>query len=66
MSLAKKLRKKGLNVEIDLLSRSLSKQFEYADSKGIPKVILIGEKDLKKGFVTEKDMRTGKQKKVRI
>jgi histidyl-tRNA synthetase len=66
LKLARKLRKKNLNVELDLLGRSLSKQFDYANSKGIPKVIIVGEKDLKKGFVTEKDMKTGKQKRVRI
>lgn len=66
MKLGRKFREKGLNVEIDMLGRSLSKQFEYANSQGIPKVIVIGEKDLKKGFITEKDMRTGKQRKVKL
>ena len=66
MKIARKLREKGLNVEMDLLERSLSKQFEYANRKSIPKVIVVGEKDLKKGFVTEKDMKTGKQRRTRV
>jgi len=66
LAFCRKLRKKGMNVEIDLLGRSLSKQLEYANSRGIPKVIVIGEKELKTGFATEKDMKTGKQRRMKI
>jgi histidyl-tRNA synthetase len=66
LKIARKMRKKGLNIEIDLLGRGLSKQFEYANSKGIPKVIIVGERDIKDGFVTERDMKTGKQRRFKL
>lgn len=66
LKFSRKLRQDGVNVEVDLIGRGLSKQFEYANSKGIRRVVVFGERDLKKGFVVEKDMKTGKQKKVKI
>lgn len=66
LKIRRNMMKKGLNIEVDLVGRSLSKQFDYANKQGIPKVIVVGEKDLKKGFVTEKDMKTGKQKRLKL
>jgi histidyl-tRNA synthetase len=44
----------------------LGKQFEYADKKNIPMVVIVGEKDLVNGEVTVRDMKTGDQAKVKI
>ena len=66
IKIAKTLRENGFNCEIDLMGRKISKQLEYASSKGIPKVIIVGEKDLAKRKVTIRDMKTGKEEKVNI
>lgn len=63
--IARVLREKA-SVEIDLLSRKLAKQLEYANSIGAKKVIIVGEKDLKEGRVTVRDLKSGEQKAVAI
>jgi len=60
------LRKAGISAVVDMMGRRLGKQFEYADKKGIPTVVVVGEKDLAEGSVTIRDMKTGDQKKVKI
>ena len=60
------LRQAGISTIVDLMGRRLGKQFEYADKKGVPTVVVVGEKDLAEGFVTVRDMKTGDQKKVKI
>lgn len=57
--------KKGISVELNLSSKSLSKQFQYAESKGISTVYIIGENDLSKGIITKKDLLTGKEEKIK-
>lgn len=63
MELAQKLRRK-FNVEMDITGRALAKQMDYANSAGAKKVLIVGEKDLKNGQVTVKDMATGKDEKL--
>lgn len=63
IKVAEKLRSKGI-VEIDLVGRNLGKQFNYANSVNAKNVIIVGSKD--KGKVTIRDMKTGKEKKVKI
>jgi histidyl-tRNA synthetase len=60
------LRRAGRSAVVDMMGRRLGKQFEYADKKGIPTVVVVGEKDLADGEVTVRDMRTGNQTKVRV
>jgi histidyl-tRNA synthetase len=55
---------KGFNADLNVSSKSLSKQFQYAESKGINTVYIIGEQDLKKGFIIKKDLKTGKEEKI--
>jgi histidyl-tRNA synthetase len=65
LSIADKLRKKA-KVEIDLMGRNLSNQFKYANSINAKNIVIIGEKDLAKKEVTIKDLKTGKEKKVKL
>jgi len=65
IKLASELRKK-YTVDIDLMSRSLGKQFEYANSIGAKKVIIVGKRDLAKKKVTIRDMKTGKEQLINI
>ena len=65
ISLATELRKKGMKVEMDLMRRSIQKSLQYADKKGVKKVIILGEDEWKKGTISIKDMETGEQKEVK-
>jgi histidyl-tRNA synthetase len=53
--IATKLRQKEKNIEVYLnTNTSLSKQLEYANKKGIKKVIIIGQDEIDKDTYTEK------------
>ena len=60
------LRRAGISTIVDLMGRRLGKQFEYADKKGIPKVVVVGAKELADMSVTVRDMKTGDQRMVLI
>jgi len=59
---SQKLRQQGIATETDVMGRKLKKGLEYADSKGIPYMIIIGEKEIKSGKMTLKDLRSGEQR----
>jgi len=61
-----RLRKKGKNAVYDLLGKGLSKNLQYADSKGIKYVIIVGAKDLENKEVTIREMESGKEEKVKL
>lgn len=54
------------NVELNIANRSLGKQIAYAASKGIPKVVVVGKKDLEKEEITIRTMADGKQKMIKL
>jgi histidyl-tRNA synthetase len=60
------LRNAGRSTVVDMMGRRLGRQFEYADKKNIPVVVVVGEKDLARGEVTVRDMKTGDQAKVKV
>ena len=62
--LVKKFREAGISAEIYYDSSKLDKQFKYADSLGIPWVVMLGEDEIKKGFIKVKNLETGDQKLV--
>lgn len=64
LSVAKKLRDLGLNVEVSAKSAKLAKQMKLANAKGVPYVILMGEDELAAGKLTVKDMQSGQQETV--
>ena len=66
MKVANELRNAGISTETDLNNRNLRKQMEYANSLGIPYVIVIGEKEEKEKKVTLKDMKSGEEKVLSI
>ena len=49
-----------------MLGRNLSKNLEYANSMGIPNVLIVGQKDLAENKVTLKNMETGEEKKLSV
>ena len=66
MRLSGLLRKIGISNEFDIMSRSLSKQLDYVNSKNIPYAIIVGEKELDKNVVKLKDMKSGEAKDISI
>jgi histidyl-tRNA synthetase len=66
ISICQRLRKEGVRVEQQLEPSSLSKQFRYADRKGIPWVIIAGPEEIAKKVVKLKNMKSGNQQEVEI
>jgi len=64
--IAQELRRNGFSTELNMLNRPLSKQIEHAGRKNIKWVIIVGEKDLEKNFVTIRNMSSGEQYNVNL
>lgn len=60
------LREVEINADTDLIGRGISKNLDYANSKGIPYTVIIGEKEVKANKVTLKDMKSGEQIMVKL
>ncbi|MBP7656840.1 histidine--tRNA ligase [Pseudoxanthomonas mexicana] len=56
LDIARRLRAAGINTEVQMESRKLAKQFQYASRAGIRFVVLAGEDELARGVVTVKDL----------
>ena len=66
LGLVQKLRQNGISADFDLKSRNLTRQLEYADSIGIPFVIIVGKNELNKNAVKVKDMIKSKESEVKL
>jgi len=66
MKLETKLVSVGLSCEVDLMERNLKKLLEVADSKRARYAVIVGERDLKKGEVSVRDMKTKETLQVKI
>jgi histidyl-tRNA synthetase len=64
--IADTLRKQGYSVDLDVMSRSISKNLSYADTMGIPFVFVVGKRDLDNNVVTLKNMKTGEEEQVSL
>jgi histidyl-tRNA synthetase len=64
LHLAQHLRTDGLAVETDVMERKLERQLEYADSLGIPYVLILGKKELEKSVVRVRDMKKRVEEEV--
>ncbi len=60
------LRGQGIISEVDLMRRSLSKNFKYADSIRASYAILVGEKEMSQGSVALRDMKSGEQTLIKL
>lgn len=65
-AIAQSFREAGINTDIDVMNRGPSKNFQYADSLGIPFVAVIGEDELQEKVVTLKNLETGEEKKLTV
>lgn len=66
IKIATKLRKVGINCQIDVMNRSLEKQLEYVDKLDIPYAIIVGKKELAKRKIKLKNMKKKKEKELKI
>ncbi|MBW3010761.1 histidine--tRNA ligase [Candidatus Woesearchaeota archaeon] len=66
LQIALKLRKQGLNVDLDISGRGVSKNLNFANSYNIPYVLFVGEEEIKKKKVKFRDMKTGKEELIKI
>jgi histidyl-tRNA synthetase len=58
------LRENGIRTEVYPDTAKMKKQLDYANKKGIPYVALVGEEEMKNGFITLKNMSTGDQNRT--
>jgi len=66
IKIAEELRAAGINTDLDLNGRGVSKNLDYADKMGIQYALIVGEDELKKGKYNLKDMKTGKEESLSI
>ena len=66
IKITQELRKNGIPCQSNLMNRGLTKQLEFADSLGIPYVIIIGPKELRKKVVKLRDMKKKIESEVKI
>ena len=64
MKIAQNLRRKNINVDVEMNNKKLKKGLDYANIEGISFVIITGEDELKEDRVVIKNMKTGLQVKV--
>lgn len=64
LGLLAKLRKADVTAEIYPELSKIKKQFNYADKKRIPLVIVIGSDEMSDGLLTVKNMKSGQQEKM--
>ena len=60
------LRRAGLSADIDLADRNLSKALKYASAANASEAVIIGEEELRSGFLTVKTLSTGEQRRARL
>ncbi|MBS7643288.1 histidine--tRNA ligase [Candidatus Bathyarchaeota archaeon] len=66
LAIARRTREAGISTEVDLMGRRLTKQLEYADSKGIPYVLIIGPEEIQKGKFRLKVMETREEREISV
>ncbi len=66
IKIVKMLRQQGIKAEMDLMRRSISKSLDYANKKGMEKVIIVAPDEWRENMVIIKDMKSGEQKKIAI
>jgi histidyl-tRNA synthetase len=55
------VRNKGINSEMEMTNRKVSKSLEYANYKKIPFVVFLGDNEINQGNLRIKNMKTGEE-----
>ncbi|MBI2136814.1 histidine--tRNA ligase [Candidatus Woesearchaeota archaeon] len=66
LKILEQLRNAGINADMDLNERGISKNLDYASALNIPFVIFVGEKELAEKKVKLRDMKTGKEELLTV
>ena len=66
LKLLGKLRSAGVRAELYPDAAKMRKQMDYANKKGVPFVILLGEEEIEQDKLTLKNMQTGSQEKLNL
>lgn len=66
LSLLQNLRQHGISAELYPENTKLKKQFQYAESRQIPFMLIAGETEMNNGAVTLKELATGKQETLSL
>jgi len=66
LEIIQKLRENGIKTDFDLRERNLTRQLKYADSLGIPYVLIIGEKELSEKKFRLRDMKRKVEREVEL
>ena len=66
LQVATSLRQAGINTEVYPAQEKMEKQLKYADKKGIPYAVILGEDEVAKNVVTVKNLVTREQKTVTL
>ncbi len=66
LKIATDLRKQNMTVDIEMKNKKLKKSLDYVNTEKIPFVIILGDEEIKESKVIIKNMKTGKQIKVKI
>jgi histidyl-tRNA synthetase len=56
------LRASGINADVDIMGRGISKNMDYANMLGIPFVVFVGKQELEQGMYKLKDMTSGEER----
>lgn len=62
--LAQKLRARGIRVSVDISGKKIGDQISNADKRGIPRIIVVGEKEVESGRLRLKILATGDERDV--
>ncbi|MCW0479657.1 histidine--tRNA ligase [Riemerella anatipestifer] len=66
MDIIQQLRAKGISSELYPEAAKLKKQFTYAEKKGIPYIVFVGEEEIKNKQVSIKNLETGEQSSLAL
>ncbi len=62
--IADTLRAKGISVDFDPAGKGFKSQFKKADRENASRVLILGEEELRDGFCTIRDMKSGEQTRI--
>ncbi|MEJ5054995.1 histidine--tRNA ligase [Sphingobacterium sp. MYb382] len=66
LPILRRLRDAGIAAELYPSGAKLKKQMSYADGKGVPFVLLVGEEEIRTGLLSLKDMKSGEQEQLTV
>ena len=66
LKIVEQLRDAGINADMDLNERGISKNLDYASALNIPFVLFVGSKELSEKKVKLRDMKTGKEELLKV